>query len=348
MNPSKQSKTVTELAELLGARVLNPRDAVLRRVNTIRDAGADEIGFVTDRKYYPAAVESRAGAVLTAEEIAGCSIPQLCVPNVQKALIAALKVFAPSVTPFEGIHPSAVVEPDAQVAPSASIGPGAYIGHEVVIGEHTQIGPNCSIGQRSTIGAHSRLDSSVVVYHDCKIGNYCIIQANSTIGAIGYGYTFQDGRHQLIPHNGGVVLEDGVEIGANTCVDRAKFGNTLVGAGTKIDNQVQIGHNVQIGKLCLIAGQAGLAGSVKLGNGVALGGGVGVVDNLTVGDGAMVGVMALVTSDVPAGQKIWGSPAQNQRAELKSVSIYQKLPELAKEVKQLAKRLEQLESAEND
>lgn len=347
MSDTARRITLTELAQTLEARVVNGREMTLRGVNTLQDAGADEICFMTDLKYRPALISTRAGAVLTSEEVADCPLPQLCVKNIHKGLIAAMKAFAPPLTPFEGIHPSAVVEPDAQVAPSASIGPGAYIGRGVVIGDQTRIGPNCSIGERSSVGVRCRLDSNVVVYHDCRIGNGCIIQANSTIGATGFGYTFQDGQHQLIPHNGGVIIEDGVEIGANSCVDRAKFGNTLIGAGTKIDNLVQVAHNVQVGKLCLLAGQAGLAGSVKLGDGVVLGGGVGVVDNLTIGDGVMAGVMALITSDVPAGQKLWGSPAQNQRAELKSVSVYQKLPELAREVKQLAKRLEQLETAEN-
>ncbi len=346
MNPSRQI-SLLELAETLGGRVVHPREVLLSGVATIHEAGPGEICFLTDLKHRPALASTRAAAVLTSQEIEDCPLPQICVGNIQKALIAAQKVFAPQPDTFEGIHPSAIVEPDARVAPSAAIGPGAYIGREVVIGENTQIGPNCSIGRRTTIGANCRLDSNVVVYHDCKIGNFCIIQANSTIGAIGFGYTYLDGQHQLIPHNGGVILEDGVEIGANTCVDRAKFGNTLIGAGTKIDNLVQIAHNVQIGRLSLIAGLVGIGGSVKIGKGVVLGGQVGVVDNVTVADGVMAGARALIVSDTQPGQKLWGAPVQDSQAELRCVSLYRKLPELAKQVKQLEKRLSQLENTKN-
>ena len=342
-----RSQSLRQLGEILHARLVHPTELELRAVNTIQDAEADELCFLTDMKFCDALRSSRAGAVLTPAEIPDCSMPQLCVEDIHKALIAALKEFAPPLTRFEGIHPSATVEPDARIAASAAIGPGAYIGHEVQIGDNTQIGPNCSIGQRSRIGANCRLDSSVVIYHDCQIGNFCIIHANTTIGATGFGYSFIDGQHQLIPHNGGVILEDGVEVGANTCIDRAKFGNTIIGAGTKIDNLVQIAHNVKTGKLCLMAGQVGIAGSAKIGNGVVFAGCAGSVDNVTIGDGVILGAKAIARSDIEPGKKVWGDPSQDLRAELKCVSLYQKLPELAKELKTLAKRLEKLESTEN-
>jgi UDP-3-O-[3-hydroxymyristoyl] glucosamine N-acyltransferase len=271
----------------------------------------------------------------------------MVVENINKALIAAMELFAPKLTGFNGIHPTAVVEPTADVDKTAAVGSGAYISHGVKIGAYTVIGPGCTIGENTVIGMRCSLDSNVVVYHNCQIGNFCIIQANSTIGSTGFGYSFIEGQHRLIPHNGGVILEDGVEIGANSCVDRAKFGNTIIGAGTKIDNLVQIAHNAHIGKLCLFAGQSGVAGSVTIGNGVVFAGQSGVIDNKTVGDGAVIGVKSAAIKDIPAGQTVLGMPPQDSQRELRCINIYQRLPELAKEVKQLVQKVEQLESAKD-
>jgi UDP-3-O-[3-hydroxymyristoyl] glucosamine N-acyltransferase len=159
---------------------------------------------------------------------------------------------------------------------------------------------------------------------------------------------YLDGRHQLIPHNGGVILEDGVEIGANSCVDRAKFGNTVIGAGTKIDNLVQVAHNVVLGRGCLLAGQSGMGGSCRFGDGVVLAGMAGVSDNKTIGAGAMVGAGSVVFTDVEPGHKVWGAPAIDANAQMRSLSVFKRLPEMAKELKELLKRVEKLESSKND
>ncbi len=156
------------------------------------------------------------------------------------------------------------------------------------------------------------------------------------------------GYHELIPHNGGVVIEDFVEIGANCCVDRAKFGNTIIGSGTKIDNLVQIGHNVVIGKCCLIAGQVGISGSCKVGDGVVLGGQVGVSDNIEIGDGTMVGAQAGVMNNVGAGQQLAWSPAIDRKQALRAIGLVMRLPKLVEQLKQLSKRIEKLESAKDD
>ena len=348
MADQTRSIRLEELAKKLGAQLIGDKAVQIRGVNTIQDAGAEEVCFLSSEKHADKLKASRAGGVLTQKPIADCPMAQLVVANVDKALIAVMTTFAPALTRQKGIHPSAVVEPDAQLDPTVSVGPGVYIGHHVKIGARTVVGPNSSIGENTMIGVDSRLDANVAVYHNCKIGNFCILQANTTIGSTGFGYSFIDGRHQLIPHNGGVILEDGVEIGANTCVDRAKFGNTIIGAGTKIDNLVQIAHNVVIGKACLLAGGAGIAGSTRLGDGVIMAGGVGVIDNLTIGSGAIVGAMSLVLADVEAGKKVWGTPAMDLQDQLRSISLFQKLPELAKELKKLSKRVEQLEVAKND
>jgi UDP-3-O-[3-hydroxymyristoyl] glucosamine N-acyltransferase len=183
---------------------------------------------------------------------------------------------------------------------------------------------------------------------DCRLGNNVVIQANSTIGSTGFGYSFIGGAHRLIPHNGGVVIEDFVEIGANCCVDRAKFGNTIIGAGTKIDNLVQIAHNVVIGKCCLIAGQVGISGSCKIGDGVVLAGQVGLVDNIEIGDGVMVGARSAIINNVAAGKKMFGYPATEKTEALRVVGLTRHLPKMAELLKQLRKRIERLEAAKDD
>ncbi|MCP4451016.1 MAG: UDP-3-O-(3-hydroxymyristoyl)glucosamine N-acyltransferase, partial [Planctomycetes bacterium] len=175
-----------------------------------------------------------------------------------------------------------------------------------------------------------------------------IIQANTTIGAVGFGYAHYDGVHTLVPHNGGVIIEDHVEIGSNCCIDRAKFANTVVGAGTKLDNLIQIGHNVVIGKCCLFASQVGIAGSTTLGDGVILAGQVGMADNLTIGDGVKAAAQSGVMSNVPAGQTVVWAPALEQSQAMRVVGEVLRLPKTAKRVRQMAKRLDKLEASEND
>ncbi|RKY13594.1 MAG: UDP-3-O-(3-hydroxymyristoyl)glucosamine N-acyltransferase [Planctomycetota bacterium] len=339
---------LSEIATKLQAQLIGDGQQDITGVNTIADAGGSELCFLTSAKYVKTLSQSTAAGVLVDKPVDDCDMDQLVVASVDAALISLLKLFEPILTAAEGVHPTAVVEPTASVDSSATVGPGAYIAHGVCVGPDTIIGPNCSIGENTTIGSSCRLDSHVVVYHNCQIGNFCVIQANSTIGATGFGYSFVDGAHRLIPHNGGVILEDGVEIGSNSCIDRAKFGNTLIGAGTKVDNLVQIAHNVQTGKCCLMAGHVGISGSTKVGNGVVFAGASGSSDHVEIGDGAVLGAQAVATGKIEPGQTVLGLPARDVRRELKSKSVYRNLPELAKEVKQLGKRIEKLEATKNN
>jgi UDP-3-O-[3-hydroxymyristoyl] glucosamine N-acyltransferase len=338
---------LSEISAKLGARLLGDGDTEITGVNTIQDAGKSELCFLTSSKHAKKLSGSRAAAVLVGTPLEDCPMAQVVADNADAALIAVLELFAPALTPQQGIHPAAVVESTAELDETASVGPNAYIGHGVKIGPHTVIGPGCSVGENTTVGSQCRLDSHVVIYHNCRIGNGCIIHANSTIGATGFGYSFINGQHRLIPHNGGVVLEDGVEIGANSCVDRAKFGDTVIGAGTKIDNLVQVGHNVKMGKACLMAGQSGTGGSTVIGNGVVFAGQAGAIDNLMIGDGAIIAVKSAATRDIPAGQTVLGMPPQDMRREMRCVAVYQRLPELAQDVKQLKEKIETLETAKD-
>lgn len=336
------------LAERIRAKLIGDGGICVCGVNTIQDAAEDDVCFLSSRKYAKGLEQTRAAGVIVAAKVEGFARAQLVVDNVDRALIEAMTLFAPKLKGFKGVHPTAVVEADARLDPSVSVGPHTYISHGVQIGAGTMIGAGCSIGENTAIGAGCRLDNNVVVYHNCQIGNGCVIQANSTIGSTGFGYSFIDDQHRLIPHNGGVILEDGVEIGANSCIDRAKFGNTVIGAGTKIDNLVQVAHNVQIGKCCLLAGHVGIAGSTQVGNGVVFGGAAGSADNLTIGDGAMLGKQTAASRDVPAGQKLLGVIPQEFTHELKCMSVYRRLPELAMELKQLNRKVDKLEAAKDD
>jgi UDP-3-O-[3-hydroxymyristoyl] glucosamine N-acyltransferase len=344
--------TVEQLAKRIGAELIGNADKIGRQitaVSPIKAAGESEVTFVTDDKHKASLSQSHAGAVIVSARIEGCDKPQLIVNNVDAALIETLGVFAPKLkAATEGIDPTAKVADNVKIAKGVSVGANAVIDDGAEIGQNSIIGSGCKIGENSKLGEHSRLDSNVVVYYNCCIGSNVIVQANSTIGSIGFGYSFIDGAHRLIPHNGGVIIEDFVEIGANCCVDRAKFGNTIIGAGTKIDNLVQIAHNVVIGKCCLIVALAGIAGSCKLGDGVVLGGQAGMADNIEIGDGTMISGQAGVMSSVPAGQKLAWTPAIKKEDAMRTVGLVLRLPKMAKQLKQLSKRIEKLEAAEDD
>ena len=344
--------TVAQLAKRLGAELAGPADGIDRLISTVgpvEAAGENEVTFVADDKHKAALGRSRAGAVIVSGCIDGVDKPQLIVGNVDKALIETLQLFAPELKAVaEGVDPTAKLAESVKIAKGVSVGAGVVIDDGVEIGQNCVVGSGCKIGENSKLGENCRLDGNVVIYHNCRLGNNVVVQANSTIGSAGFGYSFIDGSHRLIPHIGGVVIEDFVEIGANCCVDRAKFGNTIIGAGTKIDNLVQIAHNVVIGKCCLIAALVGISGSCKLGNGVVLGGQVGLADNLEIGDGTMIGAQAGVMRSVPAGQKFAGTPAIEGKRALRVMNLVMRLPEMAGQLKQLSKRVKKLEAAEDD
>jgi len=344
--------TIEQLARRLGAELTGNANKIGRQIIAvcpIKTAGENEVTFITDDKHKAEISQSQAAAVIVSARIDGLDKPQLIVKNVNAALIETLRIFAPKLQAVtEGIDPTAKVAGNVKIAKGVYVGANVVIDDGVEIGQNSIIGNGCKIGENSKLGEDSRLDSNVVIYHNCCIGSNVIIQANSTIGSTGFGYSFIDGEHRLIPHNGGVIIEDFVEIGANCCVDRAKFGNTVIGAGTKIDNLVQIAHNVVIGKCCLIVALAGVAGSCKLGDRVVLGGQVGLADNIEIGDGTMVSAQAGVMSNVPAGQKLAWTPAIKREDAMRTIGLVLRLPKMARQLKQLSKRIEKLEAAKDD
>jgi UDP-3-O-[3-hydroxymyristoyl] glucosamine N-acyltransferase len=261
------------------------------------------------------------------------------------ALCAALALLGPPTPRVPvGVHASAVVSPDATVE-QAAIGAHVTISPRAVIGAGTQLHPGVYVGDDTTIGRDCVLWPNVVVRERTTIGDRVIIHPNSTIGADGYGYLQRDGKHHKIPQVGRVVIEDDVEIGANTAIDRARSGETHIRRGTKIDNLVQIAHNCDIGEDCIITGQCGISGSTTLEHHVALGGQVGIIDHLTVGAGAQLAAKSGVYNDIPGGTVYRGIPAiEATKFGRQQVSV-RRLPKMIEQLRKLEKRVEQLESA---
>lgn len=242
-------------------------------------------------------------------------------------------------TPVPGVHPSAVIHENAEVSPQASIGPLCVVGEGAKIGTAV-LESQIHVGKHTIIADGTHLFPRVVVADYCQIGEGNRLLSGCVIGSDGYGYEFLDHAHQRVPQVGNVVTAANVDVGANTTIDRARFGSTYIGEGTKIDNQVQIAHNVQIGKHCLLVAQVGVSGSTEIGNGVVVGGQAGIAGHLTIGDGAMIAGGAAIVKSVPAGLKMRGSPAVEMALNNRIIVLQRKLPQLFKRFDQLEKRME--------
>ncbi len=327
--------TTGSVAKSLAAELHGPADLALTGLNIIDSARPGEMTFVRSARYAAMWATSKASACLVSRGIDLPARPAaagpgaiLVVPDADLALIQVIRVFQPAdPPPPAGVHPSAIIEPGATIDPTASIGPmciistGATIGPRVVLHARVTIGPHVRIGEGTEI------EPGAVVHHRCQIGRRCLIHSNATIGADGFGFRpSPDGRGVIkIPHAGIVEIHDDVELGAGTCVDRGKFGPTVIGAGTKIDNLVQIAHNVRIGRGCLIAARTAFGGSTRLGDGVMVGGAAAVSDNLVIGSGARVGGAAAVMEDMPAGETWIGYPAKPRTKFFREVSALAKM-----------------------
>jgi UDP-3-O-[3-hydroxymyristoyl] glucosamine N-acyltransferase len=313
-------------------------------VNDLKAAGPAEISFLANPKYEKLARDSRAGAILVSRDEArelGGTLIQVESPSAAFAHIAQL--FAPPPVRFEpGVHPSAVVAPDAHLGDGVSVQPNAVIGAKARIGAGTIIGAGSVVGAETTIGEHCLLHPLVAVRERCVIGSHVILHSGVVIGGDGFGYEFRDGKHVKIEHTGIVQIDDDVEIGANSTVDRARFGRTHIGAGAKIDNLVMIAHNVVIGPLSIVVAQTGISGSTTLGRGVVLAGQVGLAGHLTVGDGATVTAQSGITKDVPPGVTFYGRHARPIREALKIEVLEGRLPELFERLKALEDQVRQL------
>jgi UDP-3-O-[3-hydroxymyristoyl] glucosamine N-acyltransferase len=337
------------IADILGGAVEGDATRIVRRVAALDQAEEDALSWLGSDKYLALLASTRAGAVIVPRATASLPGKTLIrVDDPDLALTVALQVLGPPIPQVApGVDPRAVIDPSATTT-GAAIAAGVFVGPRAVIAPGTQLHPGVYIGADTHIGRDCILWPNVVVRERCTLGDRVIIHPNATIGADGFGYLPRGGRHHKIPQVGIVAIEDDVEIGAGTTIDRAKSGVTRIGRGTKIDNLVQVGHNCDIGEDCIIVAQVGVSGSTTLGRNVVLAGQVGVADHVKVGDRVVVTAQSGVYQNVEPGTALGGAPAVEQRQYLRQSIALRRLPEMVGQLRELIRRIEKLESAAHD
>ncbi len=323
--------SITAIAEAVKGTLLGNDTLTVNGPAQIEEAKENEVTFIGNKKYANLWNTTKASAVIISENIAIENIENkaiIKVKNADLAMAQILDLFAPSLPVFStAIHTTAVIDDTAIIGEGCHIGAHCFVGKNVVLGDNVTLYHNTTIFDDTTIGKNTTIWSGTVVRERSIIGNNCIIHSNVSIGADGFGYRpSEDGRSLVkIAHIGNVVIGNHVEIGANSCIDRAKFTSTIIGDGCKIDNLVQIGHNSKMGRSCIMAGSSGLAGSVTLGDGVVVGGGACISDHVTLGNGVQVGGQSGVINNFEAGKKVLGYPAVEARDALKQWVVLRKL-----------------------
>jgi UDP-3-O-[3-hydroxymyristoyl] glucosamine N-acyltransferase len=358
-----------KLATLVGGKISGNQDIDITGVAGIGEAHEGEITLFSGEQYLADLQKSHASAIITKKEVAGISQSMLITDNPQLTFAKVLEVFYEKEYKPTGVSSQAFIDTNATVGKDVSIYPFSYVSDGAVIGSRVSLFPGTFVGQNVTIGDGSVIHAHVTVRENVNIGENVIIHSGSVIGsdgfgyvsdknvhykipqvggviiednveigADGFGYVSDKNVHYKIPQVGGVIIEDNVEIGAGVTIDRATTGNTIIGSGTKIDNLTQIAHNVKIGKNCIIVSQVGISGSVEVGDGVVLGGQVGVRDHIKIGNGAMVGAQSGIGADIPEKQIYSGSPAIPHIKWLRAQSIYSRLPEFIKRLRELERK----------
>ena len=331
-----------ELASRLGCTVRGNGEVEVQRVRGIEDSGPGDLTFVANRRYVPRLSTTRATAVIVSPDL-DTPLPSLLSPNPYLAYARAARLLHPEQRPPAGVHATAVVDATAELGDGVHVGALAVIGPRVRVGARTVIHPHVVLYADVAVDEDCVLHSGVQVRERCRLGRRVVVQNGAVIGGDGFGFARdQDGRYEKIPQVGIVVIEDDVEVGALSAIDRASMGETRIGRGTKLDNLVQIGHSVTIGEHTVLAGQVGVAGSTHIGDRVTLAGQVGVAGHLTVGDGAIATAQTGIPSSVDAGAVVSGSPAMDNREWLKASAVLPRLPELHKRLRELERKLEAL------
>ncbi len=323
---------LSTLADALGGEVVGGIDVDVTGVAEPGHARPGTIVMVRDARHLPQAEGSAASALLLPQGLAAGRKPAIRAANLRVAFARLIALLHPDAPIVPGVHPTAVISPGVTLGADCCLGPYVVIGEGSALGAGVVVHAGSAIGRGVTIGEGTVIYPHVSVYDRTVIGRRVILHAGAVLGSDGFGYATEAGRQVRIPQIGRVVLEDEVEVGANTTVDRATLGETRIGAGTKIDNLVQIGHNVHIGKNVVIVGVVGVSGSVTIGDGATLAGQVGVADHVTVGAGATVLARGLVTKDVPPGAIVSGTPVQPHRNELKLQAALRQVPDLLERV----------------
>ena len=333
-----------EIAERLGCRLDGDGEIEIARLAGIEEARAGDLTFFANPQYAAELRATQASAVILGERAEAAPCAMLRAPNPYFAFARAMELFAPASARPRGVHRTADVAATATIDPTASIGAFVSVGEGARIGARTVLYPQVTLGDGAIVGDDCVVHARVSIRERVAIGHRVVIQDGAVIGSDGFGFAQRpDGTHHKIPQVGGVVVEDDVEIGANTTIDRPAVGETRLGAGSKIDNLVQIAHGVRIGRDVLLAAQVGIAGSSTLEDRVTLAGQVGVAGHLTIGNGAIATAQTGIPNSIDAGAFVSGYPAIDNRDWLKSSAVFRRLPELRKAVADLQKRLEALE-----
>jgi UDP-3-O-[3-hydroxymyristoyl] glucosamine N-acyltransferase len=341
-------KTLTELAGHVGGRVIGDGRVVIRKVASIEEAGPGEITFLANPRFEPLLSSCKASAVIVGPGVIADSpserrIAYLEAADPYVAFAKILQLFNPSAGCAEHISSQASIDPAADLADGVTVFPHVFVGRQAHVGARTVLYPGVFLGERVQVGQDCVLHPNVVIRDGCRIGNRVVLHAGVVIGSDGFGYAGEGDQRVKIPQVGIVEVEDDVEIGANTTVDRATLGRTIIARGVKIDNLVQIAHNVAVGENSIIAAQAGIAGSTRIGKDVMLGGRVGIINHLTVGDGAKIGPGSGILRSVPPGAvRSSGIDAAPHREWLRVVTLLPQLPRLWSAVRRIEKKLAEL------
>jgi UDP-3-O-[3-hydroxymyristoyl] glucosamine N-acyltransferase len=333
------SFTVAEIAASLQGEVQGDAALLLKGFAPADRAQPGDLTFAENQGYFLRAEQSAASAILIDGPFTSTRKVLIRVSNARIAFAKVLPFFFPEPAFAPGIHPTAIVPSSAQVDATAHVGPYCVLGENVHIGSHSVLQGANHLGSDCQLGEQVNLFPNVVLYPGTEVGNRVRIHSGSVIGSDGFGYVFDAGLHRKVPQIGNVTIRDDVEIGANVTVDRGALGPTIIGAGTKIDNLVQIGHNVVIGEHCLVVSQAGIAGSTRLGNYVILGGQVGVAGHLKLGNRSSVTAQSGVMHNIPDNEKWFGAPAQPDRQAKRQLIALQQLPDLLRRFNELEKKL---------
>lgn len=335
------SLTAADVARLTGGEIVAGDDArrIVTGVAAIERAHERDVSFLASAKYAAAASRSKAGVLLVTRELAADAAAggatRVVVANPHEAMLALLPVLYRAPARVPGVHPTAVVGRGVRLGADVTVGAYVVLGDGATLGDRAWVDAHCVVGAGVTVGDDTRLHPAVTLHAGTSLGRRVILHSGVRIGGDGFGYVYREGAHQKIPHVGRCVIEDDVEIGANSTVDRGSIDDTVVGAGTKIDNLVHLGHNVHVGRLCLIMAQVGVSGSTHIEDGCILAGQAGLGGHITIGKGARIGGQAGVFGDVPAGQTWSGYPARPHRESLRAQAALFKLPSLLRRIERL-------------
>lgn len=329
--------TVDEIARLAGGHVTGDGSQEILGIAALESAGEQDLTFAEGERALAKASDSRAGCILVQEEVDIPGHTIVAVKHPKMAFIRAAAVLRPPAQPAPGIHPTALIAADALLGRDVSVGPYVVIERGTSVGDGSVLGAGVFLGEGVSLGSNCLLHARVSVYAGVRIGNRVILHSGVVLGSDGFGYVYAEGRHHKFPQVGGLIVENDVEIGSNSTLDRGSLGTTVIGEGTKIDNLVQIAHNVKIGRHSIIAAQTGISGSVEVGDHVVMGGQVGVADHVRIGERAIVGAQAGIPSGkiVRKDSILWGTPARPLAEFKKMYAHLSRLPALAEKVREL-------------